>query len=106
MKRIETSAAICVSILWLISDLAIVQASEQDTAYPHTIVCEVKGLRYFLYLDHIAADGRAVYQTPSGKATALIEGGVVSRVAAIPGSCAGKTVEELVANGQAHFLWN
>ncbi len=104
--RTLTNLATCVAILWLIGSLTSVQASEQNTAYPHMIVCEVKGVQHFVYLDRIEADGRAYYITPSGKGGAIVEGGVVTRVEAKPGNCSGKTLKELVASGQAHFIRN
>jgi len=91
-------------MLWLVSEATTVQASEQVTTYPHVIRCNVKGVWYFAYLDRVEADGRAVYITPSRKATAVVKGRVVGRKGAITGSCAGKTLKELVARGQAHFI--
>ena len=70
-------------------------------------MCEVKGIRNFAYLDRIEADGRATYITPSGKAATVPKGGAVGRRGgAIAGTCAGKTLKELVASGQAHFIRN
>ena len=104
--RTLTNVATCLAVLWLISNSATIQASEQKTAYPHMIECEVKGVWHFVYLDRIEADGRAYYITPSGKGGAIVEGGVVTRVGAKAGNCSGKTLKELVASGQAHFIRN
>ena len=77
-------------------------AGEAKIDYPHVIVCEFKGIRYFAYLDRIDADGTAIYMTPGGKCATVSEGGVVTRQGqAVEGSCAGKTLEDLRAAGQA-----
>ena len=104
MKRILTNAATCAAMLWLVSAETAVQASEQVTSYPHVIMCKVKEVWYFGYLDRVEADGRAVYIAPSRKAATVAKGGVVRREGAITGNCAGKTLKELVAHGQAHFI--
>ena len=104
MKKILSNIAICGAVLGLIGEATTVQASEQEAAYPHVIMCEVKGVRNFAYLDRIEADGRAVYITPSGKAATVPKGAAVGREGATAGTCAGKTLMELVASGQAHFI--
>ena len=106
VKRTLTNIATCVTILWLISNSAAVQASEHYSAYPHMIVCDFKEVRYFGYLDRIEADGRAYYITPSRKGGGIVVGGVMTRLGAEFGSCAGKTLKELIASGQAHFIRN
>ncbi len=103
---ISFAAIFLVAVLWLISNSATIQASEQKTAYPHMIECEVKGVRHYAYLDRVEADGRAYYISPSGKAAATVEGGVVTRRGAKTGNCSGKTLKELVASGQAAFIPN
>ncbi|MCZ6859758.1 MAG: hypothetical protein O7I42_05685 [Alphaproteobacteria bacterium] len=104
IKHTLTTAATCVAILWLASEATTVQASEQVTTYPHVIRCELKGVWHFAYLDRVEADGRAVYITPSRMAASITKGGVIRRKGAITGSCAGKTLKELVARGEAHFI--
>ena len=98
-----TVAAFLVAI-WFVFDSVTAEASEHNMAYPHMIVCEVKGIRLFAYLDRIEADGRAFYLTPSGKGGSVTKDGVITRPGAIKGSCSGKTLKELIANGQAHFM--
>ena len=76
-------------------------AGKAKIDYPHVIVCELKGIRYFAYLDRIDADGTATYMTPSGQfATVSADGTVVRSGQATEGSCAGKTLEDLRAGGQ------
>jgi hypothetical protein len=76
-------------------------AGEAKIDYPHVIVCEFKGIRNFLYLDRIDADGTATYATPSGQfATVSADGTVVRSGQAAEGNCAGKTLEDLRAGGQ------
>ncbi len=104
MMRSLTIAATCAAMFWLTGGAAKVYAAEQDSVYPHVIVCEFKGVRHFAYLDRVEADGRAIYMTPSGKAGVVPRDGTVSRVGNFAGSCAGKTLQELLANGQALFI--
>ena len=104
MKRIVINVAIGAIMLLLISEATTVQALEQKTAYPHVIACEVKGVWHFAYLDRVEADGRAIYITPSGQGATVPKGGTVGRGGAMAGTCAGKTLKELVASGQAHFI--
>ncbi len=106
MKRTLTNAVTCAALLWLVGEAITVQASEQMNSYPHMIVCEVKGVRHFAYLDRVEADGRALYITPSGKTGTVAKDGVMERTGVIVGNCAGKTLKELVASGQAHFIQN
>ena len=103
---ISLAAIFLVAILWLIGSSDAVQASEHYSAYPHMIVCDFKEVRYFGYLDRIEADGRAYYITPSRKGGGIVVGGVMTRLGAEFGSCAGKTLKELIASGQAHFIRN
>ena len=90
-------------MLWL-TGAATGQVADEDTSHPHVLVCEVKGTRHFVYLNRIDADGRAVYMTQSGQAAIVPKGGAVTREGAISGNCSSKTLEELVANGQAYFI--
>ncbi len=78
-------------------------AGDTNITHPLVIVCELKGVQHFLYLDRITADGTATYMTPSGQFANIAAGGVVSRggQAAVEGNCTGKTLEELRAAGQA-----
>ncbi len=76
-------------------------AGDTNITHPLVIVCELKGVQHFLYLDRIDADGTATYMTPSGQFANVAAGGVVSRGAqAVEGTCAEKTLEELRAAGQ------
>ena len=102
-KRILTVTA-CAAGLWGMGAFAPVESAEREVAFPHLIVCEVKGVRYFAWLDRIEADGSAVYMTPSGNFAKLSKDGVMVRQGAAEGNCAGKTVEELIASGQARFI--
>lgn len=106
MTRLLTAALMTTAIVWLVGETVSDRASAQDQTYPHVVQCTVKGVRYFAYLDRVAADGGAVYSTPSGDAVAVPAGGVVRRQGAVQGDCSGKTLEQLVASGQARFLWD
>ena len=77
-------------------------AGDTNITHPLVIVCELKGIQHFLYLDRIAADGTATYMTPSGQVALVGADGVVSRGGqAVEGTCLGMTLEELRAAGQA-----
>ncbi|MEM7021992.1 MAG: hypothetical protein AAF637_05285 [Pseudomonadota bacterium] len=91
--------------LWLTGPTSV-QAADEANSHPHVLVCEIKGTRHFAYLTRIDADGQAVYMTQSGQAAIVPDGGAVTREGAISGSCSGKTLEELVADGQAYFILN
>ena len=102
-KQFLTVAA-CAAGLWGMGAFAPVESSEREVAFPHLIICEVNGTRHFAWLDRIEADGSAVYMTPSGSPAMLSKEGVIGRAGSVEGDCAGKTVEELIASGQAHFI--
>lgn len=106
MERIIVKVAISLATIWFVCSSTTTLASENKTAYPHIIVCEVNEVRHFAYLDRVEADGRAFYITPSGKGGSIAKDGVMSRSGAIAGSCSGKTLKELIASGQAHFMRN
>ncbi len=77
-------------------------AGDANITHPLVIACERDGAWHFAYLDRIAADGTATYKTPSGQVVMAGADGVVSRGGqAVEGACAGKTLEELRAAGQA-----
>ena len=77
-------------------------AGNADITHPFVIACERDGAWHFAYLDRIAADGTATYMTPSGRVVMAGADGIVSRAGqAVEGACAGKTLEELRAAGQA-----
>ncbi len=84
--------------------LTPVVSAEPEAAIPHLIICEIKGARHFVWLDTIKADGSAIYITPSGSFVKLSKDGVMVRPGAAKGNCVGKTVEELIASGQALFI--
>ncbi len=104
MMRSLTIAATCAGMFWLSGEAAKVYAAEQDSVYPYVIVCEFNGVRHFAYLDRVESDGGAVYVTPSGKTGIVPKDGALSRVGNVAGNCEGKTLKELVANGQAFFI--
>jgi hypothetical protein len=77
-------------------------AGEANITHPHLIVCDLKGARYFLYLNRIDTDGTATYMTPTKQVLKVTAGGVLSRGGQVgaEGNCIGKTLEELRAAGQ------
>ena len=96
--------ATCALALWIVGALAPVGSAERVDTVPHLVICELKGTQYFLWLDRVMADGSAAYMTPSGTFLQLSKEGVMIREAAVKGNCAGKTMQELIDNGQARFL--
>ena len=102
-KQFLTVAA-CAAGLWGMGAFAPVESYEREVAFPHLIICEINEIRYFAWLDRIEADGSAVYMTPSGNFVKLSKDGIMVRQGAAEGNCAGKTVEELIASGQARFI--
>ena len=54
-------------------------AGDANITHPLVIVCELKGVRHFAYLDRIGADGEATYMTPSGQFAKVHADGVVGR---------------------------
>jgi len=96
------TGATCAALLIGAIGFSRAEAADQNITVPQVIICELNGVRHFAYLDRIDADGTAIYMTPSGKFATVSEGGVVTRQGqAVPGSCAGKTLEDLRAAGQA-----
>ncbi len=96
--------ATCASALWIITALAPVGSTEPEVTVPHLVICDLKGTRYFAWLDKVEADGSATYMTPSGLYGELSKDGVMGREGVLEGDCGGKTVKELIDSGQARFL--
>ena len=95
------TGATCAALLIGAIGSSRAEAAEQNITVPQVIICELKGVRHFAYLDRIDADGAATYLSHSGRFVTVSEGGVVTPGGqAVPGSCAGKTLEELRAAGQ------
>ena len=79
------------------------EASFDD--FPFMVHCEVKGVDHAFYLSKIGTDGVAVYITPGRLAgTVTIDGKSKPVGANGPGSCSGKTLEQLRSAGQAYYL--
>ncbi len=104
MTRMAVMAVVVCATFWGIGTSTPVKASEDKNAYPHMITCEVAGVRHFGWLDRVEADGSAVYLTPSGKFATVSKNGVMTIMGTLPGSCGGKTMDELIASGKARFI--
>jgi hypothetical protein len=74
--------------------------------FPFLIMCEAGGIQQVFYLSRIGQDGVAVYLGAAGQAGTITLDGTPKRVGGgdIPTNCAGKTLEELRAAGQAYYL--
>ena len=105
-RKAVMAVAVCAAF-WGLGTLTPIEASEGKNAHPHMITCEVAGVRHFGWLDRIEADGSAVYLTPSGKFATVSKDGamtVMGGQGANDGSCAGKTIDELIAGGETRFI--
>lgn len=70
--------------------------------FPFVVRCEVKGFNHFFYLSMIGPDGVALYLTAGKQGGTITIDGTAKRVTTgAAGSCAGKTLDELKASGQA-----
>jgi hypothetical protein len=97
--------AVCAAALLVAMSAHQSSAGEAEIAFPQVIICELKGVRYFAYLDRIDAEGNATYMTPSGQFARISSDGTVVRSGqAAEGSCAGKSLEQLRAGGQTLSL--
>ena len=73
--------------------------------FPFMVRCEVSGAHHAFYLSKIDPDGVAVYMTPDRRAgTVTIDGKAQPVGGSGPGSCSGKTLEQLRSAGQAYYL--
>ena len=73
--------------------------------FPYLIFCEYKQITHAYYFSRLQPDGRAVYMTQEQQAGVISLDGVAERVdGERPGSCQGKTLDELRAAGQAFDL--
>jgi hypothetical protein len=73
--------------------------------FPYLIFCEYKGITSAYYFSQLYSDGRAIYMTHESQIGVITLNGVAERVdGERPGSCQGKTLDELRAGGQAFDL--
>ena len=88
------------------SPIAEARAADLSIAeFPFLLACEVGGVLHVYYLSRIGEDGTAVYITPAGQAGTITLSGKAKQVGGErAGSCVGKTLEQLRAAGQAHYL--
>jgi hypothetical protein len=101
MTRYPSWMTGAVALLAVVSEAAPLAAVEGTMSYPQVIICEVRGAQHFGYLNVINADGSAVYMSLDRLAVTVSPDGMVTGLTAeVRGNCAGKTLDELVANGQ------
>ncbi len=73
--------------------------------FPYLIFCEYKQITSAYYFSQLQPDGRAVYMTHEQQVGVISLDGVAERIdGERPGSCQGKTLDELRAAGQAFDL--
>lgn len=95
--------------LSLLSIFFSVQAHAKDVSFidfPFLVHCEANGIDRAYYLSKITPDGVAVYISADNLAgTVTINGAAEPAMGSEgPGSCSGKTLEELRSAGQAFYL--
>ncbi len=85
------------------SPLQAETASFRD--FPVVIFCNYNGLEHAYYFSQLDGDGRAIYMTPDRQAGSITLEGIAERIGGDrSGNCAGKTLDELRADGQAFDL--
>jgi hypothetical protein len=73
--------------------------------FPYLIFCEYKQITSAYYFSQLQPDGRAVYMTQEQQVGVITLDGVAERIdGERPGTCQGKTLDELRAAGQAFDL--
>jgi hypothetical protein len=109
-KKPRTSHAIliaCLSGFVGVSLFARQATAETPTFrdFPYLIFCEYKKITSAYYFSQLHPDGRAIYMTLESQIGVITLNGLAERVDGDrPGSCRGKTLDELRADGQAFDL--
>lgn len=106
MQRHLAITAVTLALLggWATSAPRQAAATDPDP-YPELIICEVNGVTHYAWLDLIETDGTAVYMTGSESNWMISKDGAISREeGGLEGNCAGKTVDDLMARGDARFV--
>ena len=93
----------------LLAALAMPSQLQAETAdfrdFPVVIFCNYNGLEHAYYFSQLDGDGRAIYMTPDRQAGSITLEGIAERIGGDrSGNCAGKTLDELRADGQAFDL--
>ncbi|MCZ0961080.1 hypothetical protein [Paracoccus benzoatiresistens] len=104
-RRIGLVAAIS-GIIGLVPFGPRAQAQESSFRdFPYVIFCEYEQITSAYYFSRLQPDGRAIYMTPDRQVGVITLDGVAQRVdGERPGSCQGKTLDELRAAGRAFDL--
>lgn len=98
---LRTFVAICA--LFQLCTAAL--ANDHFDNFPVVIGCEYRGMFHAFYLARITPEGLATY-VASGRiaGTISLDGQAKAIGESIGGDCLGKTLEQLRASGQAHFI--
>ena len=73
--------------------------------FPVVISCEYNGMFHAFYLSRVTPEGMATYISSGRLAgTISLDGQAEAVGGSNGGSCLGKTLDQLRASGQAHFL--
>jgi hypothetical protein len=84
---------------------AVTAGAAQLDDFPFVIGCEYKGMFHAYYLSRVTPEGLATYVASERLAgTISLDGRAQAVGASNGGDCLGKTLEQLRASGQAHFL--
>jgi hypothetical protein len=72
------------------------------TDFPLVVFCEYKGIGHAYYLSQVNPDGVAVYMTPDRQVGTITAQGTAQRISdEQSGTCEGKTLSDLRAEGRA-----
>lgn len=105
-KTAHLAIAASFAINFLAVSYAVAQTSD-GKKIPHMIECEVKGIRYFVYLERITAEGEILYITPDRRGAVKVVNGVLERAGeGVASSCKGKTLDEMISDGKGFFMEN
>ncbi len=70
--------------------------------FPFLIYCEYEDIHRAYYFSRVGPDGHAIYISPDRQAGTITLDGIAERIGGDrPGSCSGKTIEDLRRSGQA-----
>ena len=104
IKRVATVLS-AVALLGLMGAAPVVRAADKPPKVPHMIMCQIKGAWVVAYLDRVNADGSASYLSVNRRRAAKISmDSVMQGTDMAATSCRGKTLKQLIADGQAFYF--
>jgi len=105
LRRIALVVPVCLGVGLGLSSLPVQAEQPSFRDFPFIIFCEYEQITSAYYFSQLQPDGRAVYMTHERQVGVISLDGVAQRVdGERPGTCQGKTLEELRGAGQAFDL--